>query len=154
MASSFVRAQPLSRRQRRQPGGLMSPTWSSCWSISTAQSWPITGSSFILMKTHADHPERTRNVLAFFDWSFRHGRPATIALGDVAMPASAVDLIRKLWAGRFNRVGGSPDTRGRHATPVKTRQRMPGHAVADGSAILSLAFLHQHVPVATHHDNI
>jgi phosphate transport system substrate-binding protein len=41
-----------------------------------AASWPITGATFILMRTTADQPARTLEILKFFDWALHHGQSA------------------------------------------------------------------------------
>src|SRR6185295_15706119 len=37
------------------------------------QSWPITGASFILIHKVQDKPDHGREVLKFFEWSFKNG---------------------------------------------------------------------------------
>jgi phosphate transport system substrate-binding protein len=62
-----------------------------------AKSWPITGASFILLHKTAEHAERTKAVLAFFDWAFQEGQTLADGLDYVPMPAATVDLIRDAW---------------------------------------------------------
>jgi phosphate transport system substrate-binding protein len=61
------------------------------------KSWPITGASFILLYKNAEHPERTKAVLEFFDWSFLNGQKLADGLDYVPMPKATVDLIREAW---------------------------------------------------------
>ncbi|RME85484.1 MAG: phosphate ABC transporter substrate-binding protein PstS [Zetaproteobacteria bacterium] len=63
-----------------------------------ANSWPITGATFVLVHKQAKDPARTKQVLRFFDWCFAHGDAAAKKLAYVPMPANVKDLIRtKLW---------------------------------------------------------
>jgi phosphate transport system substrate-binding protein len=60
-------------------------------------SWPITGASFILMhRTQAD-ATRAKEVLKFFDWSFRNGSAMAAELDYVAMPAPVIKLVEDAW---------------------------------------------------------
>jgi phosphate transport system substrate-binding protein len=60
-------------------------------------SWPITGASFILMhKTQADAAQ-AKEVLNFFDWSYRNGGAMAAELDYVALPEPVVKLIRDAW---------------------------------------------------------
>jgi phosphate transport system substrate-binding protein len=61
------------------------------------KSWPITGASFILLYKNPAHPEKTKAVLEFFDWSFQHGAKLADALDYVPMPAATVELIHEAW---------------------------------------------------------
>ena len=62
-----------------------------------AESWPITGASFILMhRTQAD-PKRALEVLRFFQWSFKNGDKMASELDYVAIPDSVVALIESEW---------------------------------------------------------
>ena len=38
-----------------------------------AKSWPIAGASFILMYKKQDNAATAKEVLKFFDWSFKNG---------------------------------------------------------------------------------
>lgn len=69
------------------------------------ESWPITGASFILVHKKATNPERTKAVLAFFDWAFANGQKLAEELGYVPMPEGAVKLIREAW-GEIGDSGG------------------------------------------------
>jgi phosphate transport system substrate-binding protein len=63
-----------------------------------AQSWPITGASFILLHKVAQKPEATKEVLNFFDWAFHNGAQMASALDYVPMPDSVVKLVEESWA--------------------------------------------------------
>lgn len=62
-------------------------------------SWPITGASFILMHARQDQPENGREVLKFFDWSFRNGQNMAGELDYVPMPDTVVKQIQSAWKG-------------------------------------------------------
>jgi len=60
-----------------------------------AKSWPITGASFILIYKKPDNPQRTAEVLKFFDFGFKEGKQMAIDLDYVPMPDSTTEYIRK-----------------------------------------------------------
>src|SRR5262249_15121104 len=55
-----------------------------------ADSWPITGATFILMHKHQAKPDTAREVLSFFDWAYKSGGQAAEQLDYVPMPAGVV----------------------------------------------------------------
>jgi phosphate transport system substrate-binding protein len=60
-------------------------------------SWPMTGASFILMHKVQDKPENAKEVLKFFDWSFKNGSKMADELDYVPMPDPVVKLIQSVW---------------------------------------------------------
>lgn len=62
-----------------------------------ADSWPITGASFILMHKKQAKPENAREVLKFFNWAFENGDEMAAQLDYVPMPQSVVKLIHTAW---------------------------------------------------------
>jgi phosphate transport system substrate-binding protein len=73
-----------------------------------ADSWPITGASFILLhKAHAD-PKRAMEVLKFFQWSFKNGDKMASELDYVAIPDSVVALIEGAWKSNVKDQSGAP----------------------------------------------
>jgi phosphate transport system substrate-binding protein len=60
-------------------------------------SWPITGATFVLLRSKAENPEASKRVLDFFDWSFKNGGGAAIKLDYVPMPDNVVKLIEASW---------------------------------------------------------
>jgi len=62
-----------------------------------ADSWPITGATFVLVHANPKHPGQVRAVLDFFNWSFTHGRSIADSLDYIPMPASVVKLIKTTW---------------------------------------------------------
>jgi phosphate transport system substrate-binding protein len=63
------------------------------------QSWPITGASFILVHAKQEKPENGKEVLKFFDWSFKNGAPTAAELDYVPMPEAVVRQIQASWKG-------------------------------------------------------
>lgn len=58
--------------------------------------------TFILVPLHAADPQRTRNVLRFFEWAFRNGDSITEELVFITLPDSTKNTIRQMWAAKFN----------------------------------------------------
>ena len=63
------------------------------------KAWPITGASFILIHAKQDKPEAGREVLKFFDWSFKNGAKMADELDYVPMPDAVVKEIQAVWKG-------------------------------------------------------
>ena len=62
-----------------------------------ANSWPITGATFILMYKKQEKPETAKQVLDFFAWSYKNGDKMAEALDYVPMPDKVVDLVEHTW---------------------------------------------------------
>jgi len=60
-------------------------------------SWPITGVSYILMHKSQADGAKGREVLKFFDWSFKNGSAAAAELDYVPMPESVTKLVDAAW---------------------------------------------------------
>lgn len=64
-----------------------------------AQSWPITGASFILMYKNPEKKANSAEVLQFFDFAFKEGKQMALDLDYVPMPDATTDYIRKnVWS--------------------------------------------------------
>ena len=63
------------------------------------KSWPITGASFILLHAKQEKPEAGKEVLKFFEWSFRNGAAMAAELDYVPMPEPVVKQIQGAWKG-------------------------------------------------------
>jgi len=76
-----------------------------------AQSWPITGASFILMQKEraAKDLETVQSALKFFDWCFAHGADMAKELHYVPMPENVVEIVKAYWANELT-VGGAKVT--------------------------------------------
>ena len=73
-----------------------------------AQSWPITGATFILMHKVQDKPAQAQATLKFFEWAYKNGDKTAEDLDYVPMPASVKAQIQKLWAAEIK------DSSGKH----------------------------------------
>jgi phosphate transport system substrate-binding protein len=62
-------------------------------------SWPVAGSTFVLMYAAAQEPDSSREALKFFDWGYKHGQKIAADLDYVPMPDAVVSLIEKTWNG-------------------------------------------------------
>jgi phosphate transport system substrate-binding protein len=72
-----------------------------------AESWPITGASFILLYKNPPKPEATREVLAFFNWAYHNGSQLASQLDYVPIPANVVKLVEDSWQKQIT-AGGKP----------------------------------------------
>ena len=73
-----------------------------------AQSWPITGASFILMYKKQQDPAEAKEVLKFFDWSYKNGEEAAMSLDYVPMPESVVKMVEDSWHSEIKNKSGNP----------------------------------------------
>jgi phosphate transport system substrate-binding protein len=71
-------------------------------------SWPITASTWALMQTKTDKAENAKQVLDFFDWAYKNGKPMTDALAYVAMPTAVVPVIQESWKKNIADMNGKP----------------------------------------------
>ena len=72
------------------------------------ESWPITGASFILMHKKPKKPENSKQVLAFFDWSYKNGQKLADELDYVPMPDPVVKLVEETWKTQLTGPEGKP----------------------------------------------
>ena len=63
-----------------------------------ADSWPISGATFILMHKVQDKPEQAKEVLKFFEWAYANGDKLASSLDYVPLPDATVELIKKSWS--------------------------------------------------------
>jgi phosphate transport system substrate-binding protein len=63
-----------------------------------ANSWPITGATFIMMQAKQDKPANGSETLKFFEWAYKNGDSTAEGLEYVPMPASVKLIIEKSWA--------------------------------------------------------
>ncbi len=63
-----------------------------------ANSWPITGATFILMHKVQDNPARALQVLKFFAWDYANGGKMAEQLVYVPFPPSVVKTIEDSWS--------------------------------------------------------
>jgi phosphate transport system substrate-binding protein len=60
-------------------------------------SWPITGATFILLHKAQVDSAKGKEVLKFFDWSYKNGVAMAADLDYVAMPAAVVKSVQDAW---------------------------------------------------------
>ena len=69
-------------------------------------SWPITGASFILMhKVQAD-AVKAKEVLKFFEWSYKNGGAMATELDYIPMPAPVIKLVEDAWKAQMKDSSG------------------------------------------------
>ena len=73
-----------------------------------AQSWPITGASFILMRKQPTDPAAARGALAFFAWAYKDGALMAEQLDYVPMPENVVGLVEDMWKKEIKDGAGQP----------------------------------------------
>jgi phosphate transport system substrate-binding protein len=72
-----------------------------------AESWPITGASFILIHEQQPNAANAKAMLKFFDWCYRHGADMAEKLDYVPIPLNVVDLVENTWKEKVTS-GGQP----------------------------------------------
>jgi phosphate transport system substrate-binding protein len=69
-------------------------------------SWPMTGASFILIHKRQEKPEHGKEVLRFFEWSFKNGAKMAEELDYVPIPDPVVKLIQSVWKSQIKDAAG------------------------------------------------
>ena len=72
-----------------------------------AASWPIVSPTFILLPKNPTDAERSRSVMAFFDWAFRNGGTLAKELEYIPLPDPVHDAIRTAWKNEVKANGRS-----------------------------------------------
>ena len=62
-----------------------------------ANSWPITGATFILIYRQQPDAEKATALLRYFDWCYRHGANLATQLQYVPMPENVISLVEAQW---------------------------------------------------------
>jgi phosphate transport system substrate-binding protein len=73
-----------------------------------ANSWPITGATFILLHKEAKDGARTTAALKFFDWAYTNGDATASNLAYVPLPQATKDMVRKQWTTELKGPDGKP----------------------------------------------
>ncbi len=73
-----------------------------------ANSWPITASTWALMQMKTDKAENAKQVLNFFAWAYKNGKPMADALAYVAMPTPVMPVIEDSWKANIKDMSGKP----------------------------------------------
>ncbi|MBI5890769.1 MAG: phosphate ABC transporter substrate-binding protein PstS [Nitrosomonadales bacterium] len=72
-----------------------------------ADSWPISGATFILMHKNQDKPENAKEALKFFDWAFTpNGDKMAMDLDYVPLPENVTKMIRDAWKAKIKASNG------------------------------------------------
>jgi phosphate transport system substrate-binding protein len=71
-----------------------------------ANSWPISGATFILMHKTQERPERAKEVLKFFDWAYAEGDKMATDLDYVPLPDAVVKTIHSAWKNQIKDAAG------------------------------------------------
>lgn len=70
------------------------------------ESWPITGATFVLMhKVQAD-AVKAKEVLKFFEWSYKNGGAMATELDYVPMPPAVVKMVEESWKTQLKDASG------------------------------------------------
>jgi len=72
------------------------------------KSWPVAGSTFILMQSVPQDATTSTEALKFFDWGYKNGQQMATDLDYVPMPDNVVALIEKTWKDRIKSSDGKP----------------------------------------------
>jgi phosphate transport system substrate-binding protein len=74
---------------------------------SGANSWPITGASFILVYANPPDAKATGEALKFFDWAYKNGTQMAADLDYVPLPAALIKQVQNTWKTQIT-AGGAP----------------------------------------------
>jgi phosphate transport system substrate-binding protein len=73
-----------------------------------ANSWPISGATFILIHKQPQDPAAAHEALKFFAWAYAKGGKMAEDLDYVPLPAKVVTAIQKVWASDIKDASGKP----------------------------------------------
>ena len=73
-----------------------------------ANSWPISGATFILIHKQPQDPVAASEALKFFAWAYAKGGKMAEDLDYVPLPAKLVAAIQKVWASDIKDTSGKP----------------------------------------------
>lgn len=62
-----------------------------------ANTWPISGATFILMHKKQDKPAQADAALKFFDWAYKNGDGAALSMDYIPLPDNVKNEIRHSW---------------------------------------------------------
>lgn len=66
-----------------------------------ADSWPITGASFILVHKQQKNAQKAKAMLKFFSWCYAHGGAIAEKLDYVPMPGNVADMVKDMWKAKI-----------------------------------------------------
>jgi phosphate transport system substrate-binding protein len=70
------------------------------------KSWPVAGSTFVLMYAKPQDAAVSAEALKFFDWGYKNGQKLAADLDYVPMPDNVVALIEKTWTDQIKDASG------------------------------------------------
>ena len=70
-----------------------------------ANSWPITGASFILVYSEPPDAAATGEALKFFAWAYKNGGPMAAELSYVPLPAALTAQVESTWTAQIKSNG-------------------------------------------------
>ena len=70
--------------------------------------WPIVGSTFVLVYKQQANAANGAQVLKFFDWAYKNGDAMAASLQYVTLPPVVKDQIRKSWVENVKGANGKP----------------------------------------------
>ena len=73
-----------------------------------ANSWPISGATFILIHKQPQDPVAASEALKFFAWAYAKGGKMAEDLDYVPLPAKVVTAVQKAWASDIKDASGKP----------------------------------------------
>ena len=73
-----------------------------------ANSWPISGATFILIHKQPQDAAAATEALKFFSWGYAKGDKMAEDLDFVPMPDNVVNAIQKVWAAEIKDASGKP----------------------------------------------
>jgi phosphate transport system substrate-binding protein len=76
-----------------------------------ANSWPITGASFILVYAEPPDAAATAEALKFFAWAYKNGGPMAAELSYVPLPATLTAQVESTWTAQI-KSNGTPVWKG------------------------------------------
>jgi phosphate transport system substrate-binding protein len=71
-----------------------------------ADSWPITGASFVLLHTAAEQPARSRAAMQFFSWALSSGQAVAEELEYVALPPDLAQQVEQAFKQQIRDTAG------------------------------------------------
>jgi phosphate transport system substrate-binding protein len=72
------------------------------------QSWPIAGSTFILMQKVQSNVEQAKETLKFFRWAYVKGEGMASELNYVPLPPAVTKMVEKSWKSSIKSTDGAP----------------------------------------------
>jgi phosphate transport system substrate-binding protein len=72
------------------------------------KSWPIAGSTFVLLRKSQKDGKQAKELLNFFHWVFQNGGAAAEELHYVPLPKSVAGLVEKSWEQNVKDEAGNP----------------------------------------------